>query len=70
MSAPSLKEQWELETKQEAFREQLRRWDKKLYHLNDEMLYYVLMRVESIINSRAEQQRQDTIINKSGNYWP
>ena len=51
-----------MDKKNETFHRLLKRWDKRLSHLNDEMLHYVLMRAESILNYRAEQQRQKDAI--------
>jgi len=50
-----LREEWEADKQAEAFRQQMVRWDKKLSHLNDEMLYYVFNRASSIIEYRQEQ---------------
>ncbi|MDB5422577.1 MAG: hypothetical protein JWR59_2524 [Brevundimonas sp.] len=44
------------------FNNLLTHWDKKLSHLNDEVLYYVMNRSESILNYRAEQNRQALLI--------
>ncbi|TFD15515.1 hypothetical protein E3T26_06955 [Cryobacterium sp. TMT1-21] len=53
----TLTETWDRAKREEAFHRLLKLWDKKLSHLNDEMLHYVLMRVTSILNYRAEQER-------------
>lgn len=57
----TLKETWQWENTKERFSEQLGRWDKKLSKLNDELLYYIIMRAESILNSRAERERQHEV---------
>ena len=43
---------------------QLKHWDKKLYNLDSELLYYVMHRAESILDYRAEEERQESVIGK------
>lgn len=58
-NATTLRELWEWSNIKSQFSKRLKLWDKKLYHLDDEMLYYIIMRSESILNNRAERLRQD-----------
>ena len=61
MSEPTLKELWQFERTKELFGNQLARLDKKLYKMDDELLYYTIMRAESILDYRANKESEDEI---------
>lgn len=55
MITSPLIEYWQWEQTKERFGTQLGSWDKKLSKMDDELLYYVYMRAESILAHREEK---------------